>query len=150
MFKRFLCTLGAAPTTSGHLGYTLTTSLVRVPGITSDYLPNTTGILIPSAGIWFINYSITISAPNNNGIINSIYTSIASPSIGYTTLSLGIVQTTTTQTCNNAGGISNSGSGVVNITNNSTYIYIYVNLSIGAGPINTFGTNSYMQFTRIA
>ena len=142
-------TLGAAPSSSTHIGYTLTTSLLVATSVVNDFLPSAAGVLIPSPGYWLINYAVRLTAPNNNGQIGRIFTKIGSPSPGYTTLTLGLSDNSAIQYINSAASVSNAGSGVVNVTNTTTYIYIHVILSIAAGPITTNNTDSYMQFTRI-
>jgi uncharacterized membrane protein len=142
-------TLGSAPTSSTHIGYTLTTSLTSATSITAGNLPTFDGIKIPSPGIWLISYTIRLTAPNNNGSVGRFFTNISSPSTGYTTISLAVSENSGIQSVNNNTSASNTGSAVLNVTNSTTYISIYVVLGVIAGPITTNNPDSYMQFTRI-
>ena len=145
-------TLGAAPTTnSGQLGYTTSTSLFFGSSFTGGNLPDNTGVLIPAPGVWLINYAVKLSTGNATGAINNFYTRISSPSAGYTTLSLGLSEISGAPqlNANTTVGITNNGSGILTVTNSTTYIYISVVLGIYAGPY-TINNVSYLQFTRIA
>ena len=145
-------TLGAAPTTnSGQLGYTTSTSLFFGSSFTGGNLPDNTGVLIPAPGVWLINYAVKLSTGNATGAINNFYTRISSPSAGYTTLSLGLSEISGAPqlNANTTVGITNNGSGILTVTNSTTYIYISVVLNVYAGPY-TINNVSYLQFTRIA
>jgi len=104
--------------------------------------------LIPSPGIWLINYTFRLTAPNNNGIIARFYSSIGSTGATPSVL-LGVCESSATQAVNSNTSASNCASGVVNVTNSNTYIFIYVVLGITAGPITSNNVDSYMQITRI-
>ncbi len=113
-------------------------------------LPDNTGVLIPAPGVWLIDYSVKLATGNATGAITNLYTRISSPSTGYTTLSLGLSEISGNQqlSCNTNVGIANNGSGVLTVTNSTTYIYITVVLGIWAGPF-TISNLSYLKFTRI-
>ena len=148
-FKRFSRTLGAAPTSAqtSCLGCVINTVLTSA-GITDNYLPNTTGVLIPSPGIWLINYVVRLTATSST--ISRFLCWISSPSTGYTTLSLGFSEISTSQPVNSTlGATALNGSGVLNVTNTTTYIYVHAIVAITSGIIGVESANSYLQFTKI-
>ena len=114
-------------------------------------LPNNTGVLIPVPGVWVINYSVRLSTTNTTGAITNFYTKIASPSTGYTSTALGLsaINGNPQLTSNNSLSIANSGSGVLTVTNSTTYVYVTVELGIWSGPY-TIDNVSYLQILRIA
>jgi hypothetical protein len=121
---------------------------LSLASLTDNYLPNTTGVLIPSPGIWLINYVVRLTA--TNGSINRFLAWIASPSTGYTTLTLGFSEISASQPVNSSvGSTAVNGSGVLNVTNTTTYIHIHAIVSITSGPIGVESANSYLQFTKI-
>ena len=132
------------------LGYNTSTSLGSGSSFIGGNLPNNTGILIPSPGVWLINYVIKLATTNATGQISYFSSSIDSPSAGYTSTALGISEISAPSlTANTTTSITNNGSGVLTVTNSTTYIYINTAIGIVAGPY-TISNNSYLQFTRIA
>ena len=117
---------------------------------TGGYLPNSTGVLIPTPGVWLINYVVRLNTPNSTGAITNFFTKITSPSAGYTSVSLGLSEISGNPQLNANTSIScsNTGTGILTVANSSTYIYIYVILGVYAGPY-TISNDSYLQFTRI-
>jgi hypothetical protein len=115
--------------------------------LTDNFLPNTTGVLIPSPGIWLISYVVRLTA--TNGTIDRFLCWISSPSTGYTTLTLGFSEIKTAQGVGSSGATALNGSGVVTITNTTTYIYVHAIVSVLSGPIGVESSNSYLQFTKI-
>jgi hypothetical protein len=113
-------------------------------------LPDNTGVLIPAPGVWLISYVVKLSTTNATGQISHFFTRIDSPSAGYTSTALGISEVSAPSlTTNTTSSITANGSGVLTVTNSTTYIYINSTIGIIAGPM-TISNNSYLQFTRIA
>ena len=67
-FKRFLRTLGAAPTTAGQFGYTTSTSLggqVSVSGATNYTI--LTGLAVPVSGLYIVDGFASFASFNSTG-----------------------------------------------------------------------------------
>lgn len=132
------------------LGYNTSTSLFFASSFTGGNLPDNTGVLIPAPGVWLISYNVKLATTNATGQVNTFFTKIASPSAGYTTIALGLSEISAPSlTANTTTSLTNNGSAILTVTNNTTYIYINVALGIVAGPM-TISNLSYLQFTRIA
>ena len=76
-FKRFLCTLGAAPTTNTHLGYKYT-------GTIANNTANISTITVGVAGVYLITFGIyaTLSSFPSSGALSFII-STSSANIGF-------------------------------------------------------------------
>ena len=146
-FKRFLRTLGAAPTTSAHLGFITGAPLSFVPNISvtvanSPY--NEGPFTFSTPGVWIVNYYIngtSSSNPTGSVQIYSTASGAGNELIGASTAPLQ--QTTASGT---SGNIFAGGSFVATIT--STVIYdVFINILIGS--IQMSRSTCYVNFTRI-
>lgn len=135
-------TLGAAPTTSGHIGYT---TLISIPTTLASYVP-VTPISIPSAGIWLILYTVRL-ASIGGAVITRFFTAV-NTTVSGSTNAVSIIELSGSYTVNTTASLSNNGSAVVMIPNNTSTCQIQLVLAITSGTV-TLDAFSNVILTRI-
>ncbi len=140
-FKRFLRTLGAAPTTSGQLGYITTISIADGTTIAQSTVSNVATFTVPTTGIYYISYTLTtastVTVNRFNGYIQN--------NTGGTYYGASAVNST--QFCDPSFFVSINGSAIISLTAGEIWRTKYLFSSSAAA---TFVYGSYMQATRIA
>jgi len=121
--------------------YTFNITAVGISG--NDSIP-ASGVPIPSAGIWLINYQIRIKPGISVGTVTRFYTEVyvASASVG------GMIEDSSTQNLNGAQFITHNGFAIATVTNSTSTVYINTVTTITVGPLET--VNSFIKIMRIA
>ena len=112
-------TLGAAPTTNGHLGYNITANLAGA-AVTSGSAGTIATITLPQAGIWYVNYNYLFYV---NGVVSFYNTYMTCSNSSYTYATQNFP--TTNISINNTMG--SSGSAIIVTTNNTTTVSLMYN-----------------------
>ena len=151
MFKRFLCTLGAAPTTSqtGCLGCVIIGTNVAADTIISSGTTKTISTLSIPPGIWIVSFyvncypSIAVTTTNYQGIKYNLSTII-------NTFDFSILLSGTEGSNYSVATTLPSITGAMPLTITSTTTY-YLNATITytAGEVRTSGSLLSFKATRV-
>jgi len=148
MFKRFSRTLGAAPTTSAHIGYTTTIFTTgTVVGQGSTTVNMVSPLTIPATGTWIINYVLRLNiSSSGTATMTKLQTWMSTGGNIY-----GLTCNAASQSLSVSVETAQNGSFVLSLANGTSF-----SLNIDAtytlltgGPVGTANTVSYVQFTRI-
>jgi hypothetical protein len=151
MFKRFLCTLGAAPTTNVHLGYTINGSGTTDAPINiltgNGYYANT--LVIPGTGTYIISYYLQQNC-STAAVITQYITGVGSTNGGtsaYAYASQGSHCTQTVPTQAYYGGPATNGCFVW--TGGAATLYLNFLIIIASGTFSNTFLNNKFTATRV-
>ena len=151
-FKRFLRTLGAAPTTSGQIGFIFSQASVFITNIiaTTANTPLSYGTMTwNTPGTWIVNYFLY---GGTSTLTTQASVSVFSGSSGGANLGASTAPWTQTGSAP-VGGVSGTNamiaSGSFVTTNTGTNVTWDIFFTVYSGNISTFRGYAYTTFTRI-